>query len=64
MRGPADEDDWKWVLRSVANRPILRVLEDGSQAVVSSSEQDNHELKGTLSFVAGLHPKALAALPT
>ncbi|HTE90594.1 MAG TPA: carboxypeptidase-like regulatory domain-containing protein, partial [Terriglobales bacterium] len=53
MRGPADEDDWKWVLRSVANRPILRVLEDGSQAVVSSSEQDNHEVKGTLSFVAG-----------
>jgi hypothetical protein len=53
MRGPADEDDWRWVLRSVANRPILRVLEDGSQAVVSSSEQDNHELKGTLSFVAG-----------
>jgi hypothetical protein len=53
MRGPADEDDWKWVLRSSANRPILRVLEDGSPAVVSSSEQDNHELKGTLSFVAG-----------
>jgi hypothetical protein len=53
MRGPADEDDWKWVLRSVANRPILRVLEDGSQEVVSPSEQDSHELKGTLSFVAG-----------
>jgi hypothetical protein len=53
MRGPADEDDWKWVLRSTANRPILRVLEDGSPAVVSSSEQDHHELKGTLSFVAG-----------
>ena len=53
MRGPADEDDWKWVLRSTANRPILRVLEDGSPAAVSSSEQDNHELKGTLSFVAG-----------
>jgi hypothetical protein len=53
MRGPADEDDWKWVLRSSANRPILRVLEDGSPAVASQSEQDNHELKGTLSFVAG-----------
>lgn len=52
MRGPSDEDDWKWVLRSVANRPILRVLEDGS-AVLVSSEQDNHALKGTLSFVAG-----------
>src|SRR2546429_4536650 len=53
MRGPADEDDWKWVLRSVANRPILRVLEGSSPTVASSSEQDNHELKGTLSFVAG-----------
>src|SRR5579884_3197338 len=28
---PSD-DDWKWTLRSVANRPILRVLDD--QAVV------------------------------
>jgi Carboxypeptidase regulatory-like domain len=53
MRGPADEDDWKWVLRSVANRPILRILEGSSPTVTSSSEQDNHELKGTLSFVAG-----------
>jgi len=53
MRGQADEDDWKWVLRSTANRPILRVLEDGSPAVISQSEQGNHELKGTLSFVAG-----------
>jgi len=24
LRGPADDDDWKWTLRSVANRPILR----------------------------------------
>jgi len=53
MRGPADEDDWKWVLRSSANRPILRVLEDSSRTVAASSEQDNHDLKGTLSFVAG-----------
>lgn len=52
MRGPADDDDWKWVLRSSANRPILRVLEDGSSSVVSS-EQDDHDIKGTLSFVAG-----------
>ena len=29
MRGPADDDDWKWVLRSASNRPILRMLEDG-----------------------------------
>ena len=27
-RQTTDEDDWKWVLRTVSNRPILRVLED------------------------------------
>jgi hypothetical protein len=53
----ADQDDWKWVLRSSANRPILRVLEDssGSQsaAVTGDSAKNNHELKGSLSFLAG-----------
>ncbi len=53
LRGPADDDDWKWVLRSVSNRPILRVLEDGSTVVVSQAEKDGHELKGRLSFQAG-----------
>jgi Carboxypeptidase regulatory-like domain len=52
LRGPSDDDDWKWVLRSTANRPILRVLEDGSLAA-SESGKDSHDLKGTLSFVAG-----------
>ena len=30
-RRKADEpsDDWKWTLRSAANRPILRMVEDG-----------------------------------
>ena len=28
MRGPADEDDWKWTLRAVSNRPILRAVND------------------------------------
>lgn len=51
MRGPADDDDWKWVLRSVSNRPILRVLPDGSQVVASEPGQPG--VKGTLSFVAG-----------
>ena len=30
LRGPADDDDWKWTLRSVSNRPILRALPDGT----------------------------------
>ncbi len=54
MRGSAasEDDDWKWVLRSASNRPILRMLEDGSVAPAESSDP-NHELKGSLSFVAG-----------
>ena len=38
MRGPADDDDWKWVLRSASNRPILRMLGDGSLAPVAAAE--------------------------
>ena len=56
MRGPADDDDWKWVLRSASNRPILRMLEDGSLVTAAASGKhnaDKHDLKGTLSFVAG-----------
>jgi len=49
-----DQDDWKWTLRSVSNRPILRVLDDGTTAVVQSGEgSGDHELKGTLAFLAG-----------
>jgi hypothetical protein len=31
-------DDWKWTLRSTANRPILRVLDDGETVIVSPGE--------------------------
>jgi hypothetical protein len=51
--GPAravrDDDDWKWTLRSVANRPILRVLDDPA----SAEQKQDHEMRGTVSFVAG-----------
>jgi hypothetical protein len=47
------DDDWKWTLRSVANRPILRVL-DENPVVVSKAEKNNPgQLKGSLSFLAG-----------
>ena len=38
-RRKADEpaDDWKWTLRSAANRPILRLVEDGDSMEISSS---------------------------
>lgn len=49
LRQTDDQDGWKWTLRSVANRPVLRVFDDPA----SGAEQQNHELKGSLSFVAG-----------
>src|SRR5215468_345580 len=56
LRGPADDDDWKWTLRSAANRPILRVLEDGTTVTTTAKEKregDDHDLKASLSFLAG-----------
>ena len=34
-------DDWTWTLRSAANRPILRMLDDG-ELVVVPSDQPSH----------------------
>ena len=51
LRSPLDDDDWKWTLRSVANRPILRVLEDGTTVVAQSGA--DHGLKGSVTFLAG-----------
>ncbi len=50
--GTAEGDDWKWVLRSGANRPILRMVGDSSPVLTSESKIDSR-LKGSLSFVAG-----------
>ena len=49
LRSQVDDDDWKWTLRSVSNRPILRVLEDGTTVVVEHGE----DLKGSVTFLAG-----------
>ena len=49
IRPVRDDDDWKWTLRSVANRPILRVWDDP----IVPGEKPNHETRGTLSFFAG-----------
>jgi carboxypeptidase family protein len=49
IRNLPDDDDWKWTLRSVANRPILRVFDDPTLP----SEKQGHELSGSLSFLAG-----------
>ena len=49
VRNLPDDDDWKWTLRSVANRPILRVFDDPT----ATAEKQDHPLSGTLSFLAG-----------
>jgi Carboxypeptidase regulatory-like domain len=49
LRGTVDDDDWKWTLRSVANRPVLRVFDDPA----ASAEQRSHDLRASLSFLAG-----------
>lgn len=49
---PPSDDDWKWTLRSVAGRPILRVLDNGP-LVVSSGNGQQRTLKARVAFVAG-----------
>jgi Carboxypeptidase regulatory-like domain len=48
VRTLPDDDDWKWTLRSVANRPILRIFDDPLPA-----EKQNHDFSGKVTFVAG-----------
>src|SRR3954470_15312287 len=53
-RVPQDEDDWKWTLRSVANRPILRVLQGQPVVVVTGPDgKEQKALKAKLAFIAG-----------
>jgi len=40
VRTPTDEDDWKWTLRSVANRPVMRVVDDPPVIATSAAPLD------------------------
>ena len=44
----AQKDDWAWTLRSAANRPLLRWLEDGPLVVVSDGPGTKPKLKARL----------------
>ena len=44
----AQKDDWEWTLRSAANRPLLRWLEDGPLLVVSDGSSAQPKLKARL----------------
>ncbi len=46
--GNAQRDDWAWTLRSAANRPLLRWLEDGPLVVVSDGSGTAPKLKARL----------------
>jgi hypothetical protein len=46
--GNAQKDDWAWTLRSAANRPLLRWLEDGPLVVVSDGSGAAPRLKARL----------------
>jgi hypothetical protein len=46
--GNAPKDDWAWTLRSAANRPLLRWLEDGPLVVVSDGSRAAPRLKARL----------------
>ncbi len=46
--GNSQQDDWAWTLRSAANRPLLRWLEDGPLVVVSDGTGSAPKLKARL----------------
>jgi hypothetical protein len=46
--GNAQKDDWAWTLRSAANRPLLRWLEDGPLVVVTDGSGSAPKLKARL----------------
>lgn len=50
-QGGHEDDDWRWTLRSAANRPILR-LRNGQPVVVANASEDKL-MKGSVAFVAG-----------
>src|ERR1700734_3788574 len=49
LRGSSEDDDWKWTLRSVANRPVLRVFDDPA----AGEKKQENDVQGSLSFLAG-----------
>ncbi|HTW81601.1 MAG TPA: carboxypeptidase-like regulatory domain-containing protein [Terracidiphilus sp.] len=46
--GHSQSDDWAWTLKSAANRPLLRWLEDGPLVVVSEGAGNSPKLKARL----------------
>lgn len=51
--GAEDEEDWKWTLRSMSNRPVLRVVEGSPVIVTRAEDPDNGVLAARVAFIAG-----------
>lgn len=52
-KGAEDEEDWKWTLRSAANRPILRLVDDSAVMVSEGHSPDDQVLKAKVAFLGG-----------
>ncbi|MDR3763616.1 MAG: TonB-dependent receptor [Acidobacteriota bacterium] len=53
------DDDWRWALRSMANRPILRLTGNKPLVVVEHGERESDAvLKARVSFLSGGDPDA------
>jgi hypothetical protein len=59
---PEDQDDWRWTLRSVANRPILRLADQGPLVVVHNNKDEVNDgvLKAKVAFMAGSDGEAFS----
>jgi hypothetical protein len=51
----ADEpkDDWTWTLRLSANRPLLRLLQDGPLVVVNEADRQSQNMKARMTIRGG-----------
>ena len=57
-----DDDDWKWTLRSSANRPILRIFDEGP-VVVREGAKSDRGLKANVMFLAGSSADGFGGTP-
>lgn len=62
-RGAGQDDDWKWTLRSVVNRPILRIFDENPVMVSTAEKSGQSEMKGSLSFLAGAGSTGYGDMP-
>ncbi len=62
---PQEQDDWKWILRSAAQRPILRFDDQQGFVLATSATEthDPHAVSGRVAFVAGSQADGFGSAP-